>query len=183
MKAVPIVPIVPLGPYPLEIPPIGTIGAIGTGRESDVKHAQAVLFDRRAEQVDGFEQRAAIVEDGAGMPRRWAEGYAALCSMVAPPGFSRERWRRIVDAAGNFLDRWAAKAIECDWSDLDLFGCDPTRPDARFDCMGLLLLLDRWEIMGIDEGGADLVIQGEPQRYRRRPLPANTISLWELARR
>ena len=49
--------------------------------------------------------------------------------------------------------------------------------------MGLLLLLDRWEIMGIDEGGADLVIQGEPQRYRRRPLPANTISLWELGRR
>ena len=49
--------------------------------------------------------------------------------------------------------------------------------------MGLLLLLDRWAVIGIDEDGADLVTQGEPQRYRRRPLPANTISLWDLARR
>ena len=59
-------------------------------------------------RVNGYPM--AYVEEGAGVPRRWAEGYAALCSMVAPPGFSRERWQRIVDAAGNFLDRWAAKA-------------------------------------------------------------------------
>src|SRR5437764_5772449 len=59
----------------------------------------------------------------------------------------------------------------------------PARPDARFDCMGLLLLLDRWDVIGIDESGADLVIGGKPQRYRRRALPESAISLWELARR
>src|SRR5262249_56618446 len=51
---------------PLETPPIGTIGAIGTGRESGVEHAQPVSFDRRAEQVGGFYHAAAIVEEGAG---------------------------------------------------------------------------------------------------------------------
>jgi hypothetical protein len=80
-----------------------------------------------------------------------------------------------------FLDHWAAKAIACGWSDLDVFGCDPERPDARFDCMGLVLLLDRCEVIGIDEDGADLVTEtGTRQRYRRRPLPVHTVSLWVL---
>src|SRR5438270_12042360 len=132
---------------------------------------------------DELDERAALIEFGANVPRRWAEGYAALCSMAPPSGFSLERWQRIVDAAGSFLDRWASAAIACGWSDLDVFGCDRDRPDARFDCMGLAMLLDRVEVVGIDESGADLVIGGKPQRYRRRPLPASAISLWELARR
>jgi hypothetical protein len=132
---------------------------------------------------DDVDQRAALIEYGAGVPRTWAEGYAALSSMPSPAGFSSERWSRIVDAAGNFIDRYAGVAIECGWSDLDVFGCDPDRPDARFDCMGLVLLLDRCEIIGIDEDGADLVTEtGTCQRYRRRPLPVYTVSLWVLGR-
>jgi len=90
----------------------------------------------------------------------------------------------IVNGAGVFLDRWAAEAIRCGWIDLDVFGVNPDRPDARFDCMGLVLLLDRAEVAGIDRDGADLVAAtGASQRYRRRPVPADTISLWELAGR
>ena len=48
--------------------------------------------------ADALDERAAIVECGAGVPRGWAEGFAALCSMPAPTGFSSERWERIVDA-------------------------------------------------------------------------------------
>jgi hypothetical protein len=133
--------------------------------------------------VDDINQRAALIEYGAGVPQAWAEGYAALSTIPAPAGFSSERWFRIVDAAGIFIDRYAGVAIECGWSDLDVFGCDPDRPDARFDCMGLVLLLDRCEIIGIDEDGADLVTEtGTCQRYRRRPLPVYTVSLWVLGR-
>src|SRR5438874_3552914 len=122
------------------------------------------------QEGDNREERAALVEFGADVPRQWAEGYAALCSMPPPTGFSTERWHRIVDAAGGFLDRWAAEAIASGWSELDLFGCDPNRPESRFDCMGLLMLLDRMEIIGIDAGGADLRSHtGAMQRYRRRP--------------
>ena len=137
-----------------------------------------------AVDASDLEERLGMVEVGAGVPRRWAEGYAALSSMPAPNGFSPERWQRIVDAAGVFLDRWAAEAIRCGWSDLDVFGCNPVRPDARFDAMGLVLLLDRREVAGIDEHGADLVTQtGTTQRYRRRVVPDATVSLWELAKR
>ena len=56
-------------------------------------------------------------------------------------------------------------------------------PAARFDCMGLVLLLDRREVVAIDEHGADLVtVSGARQRFRRRPLPPGTIRLWELTR-
>lgn len=142
---------------------------------------------RVAAQADAagvLDERAAIIECGADIPRRWAQGYAALCSMSPPSGFSPERWQRIVDATGAFLDRWAADVIACGWSDLDVFGCDRNRPDARFDCMGLLLLLDRMEVVGIDAEGADLRSPtGAMQRYRRRPLPSRTVSLWDLAQR
>jgi hypothetical protein len=102
--------------------------------------------------------------------------------MPAPSGFTRERWQRIIDATGKFLDCWAAAAIDAGWSDLDVFGCNPNRPDARFDAMGLVLLLDRCEVTSIDGGGADLITAtGANQRYRRRPLPVDTVSLWDLA--
>ena len=74
-----------------------------------------------------------MVEEGAGVPRAWAEGYAALCTMPPPPGFGPERWRRIIDATGHFLDTWAGEAIRCGWSDLDVFGCHDDAPDRRFD--------------------------------------------------
>ena len=133
--------------------------------------------------ADDIDERAAIVEYDRNIPRAWAEGFAALCAMPVPAGFTPERWQRIVDATGTFLDHWAITAAGCGWSDLDVFGVDADRPDARFDAMGLVLLLDRMEVVGIDPDGADLVTEtGTRQRYRRRPLPVNTVSLWALGR-
>jgi hypothetical protein len=58
-----------------------------------------------ASDLDDLEECAAITEYGAGVPRAWAEGFAALCSMPSPEGFAPERWRRIIDATGTFIDR------------------------------------------------------------------------------
>jgi hypothetical protein len=130
-----------------------------------------------------LDEHVVLIEEGAGVSRSWAEGFAALCVMPPPTGFSSERWRRVIDAASVFFDRWADVAAACGWTDLDVFGCNPHRPDARFDCMGLVLLLDRCEVVGIDEHGADLVTNtGAAQRFRRRPLPLGTIRLWQLQR-
>jgi hypothetical protein len=143
----------------------------------------AELRQHKAELIELLRAAPDDIDERAGVPRSWAEGYAALCAMSPPSGFWPERWQRIVDAAGVFLDDWAEIAIACGWTDLDVFGCDPVRPDARFDCMGLVLLLDRCVVVSVDEHGADLVMNtGARQRFRRRPLPPGTISLWELTR-
>jgi hypothetical protein len=63
-------------------------------------------------------------------PQSWAEGFAIVSTMPPPTGFSAN-WRRIVDAAGRFLDQWAEAAEAAGWSTLDVFGCDPDRPAAR----------------------------------------------------
>jgi hypothetical protein len=49
--------------------------------------------------------------------------------------------------------------------------------------MGLVLMLDRAEVVDVDPDGADLMARagGVRTRYYRRPLPPETISLWELA--
>jgi hypothetical protein len=130
---------------------------------------------------DDLAERAAIIEEAADVPRRWAEDYAALCTMAPPSGFSPERWRQVVDAAGIFLDRWAGDAIRCDWCDLHVFGCHDTAPDHRRDSMGLVLLLDRCKVSAIDRDGADLMTaSGAHQRFYRRPLPPGTVALGEL---
>jgi len=111
----------------------------------------------------------------------WADGFAALSGMPTPSEFSPKRWRRIIDAMGIFLDRWGNQAAQCGWSDLDLFGCHLDRPDARFDCMGLVLLLDRAEVISLDCEAATLKTRtGSELRYRRRPMPAGSVPLWDL---
>src|SRR4051812_41202513 len=103
--------------------------------------------------------------------------------MPPPADFWPERWQRIIAATGAFLDRWAGEAIRCGWSDLDVFGCDCDAPAARFDRMGVVLLLDRCEVVSIDLDGADVVtVTGARQRFRRRPPPPGTVSLWQLRR-
>ena len=161
-----------------EEPTLGALGGLG-GVPVDFRKSEGA--ESGASVADDRDERAAIIEEAADAPRRWAEGYAALCTMSSPSGFSPDRWRRVVDATGIFLDRWGDEVIRCSWSDLDVFGCHDTAPTARFDCMGLMLLLDRCEIVAIDQDGADLVTaSGARQRFRRRPLPPGTVLLWEL---
>jgi hypothetical protein len=170
-------------------PSVASVASVTIKNEKGVDGGAAALSPTvdtsatLATEADDLDERAAIIEYGAGVPRRWAEGYAALSTMPVPTGFSQERWQRIADATGTFLNRWATEAIRCGWSDLDVFGANPDKPDARFDAMGLVLLLDRCEVVSIDEHGADLVTStGARQRYRRRPLPSDTVSLWEVVR-
>jgi hypothetical protein len=162
---------------------VRSVNCVTTTNDKAEARARVTLEQPVVVSADDLDERAALIEEGASVSRSWAEGYAALCAMSPPSGFLPERWRRVIDAAGVFLDRWTEIAIACGWTDLDVFGCNPVRPDARFDCMGLVLLLDRCEVVGVDEAGADLVMNtGTRQRYRRRPLPPGTVSLWELIR-
>ena len=162
---------------------IGTIGTSGAGseREGETPPRAADLLAMTV--LPKGANSSADPKEGACVLRTWAEGYAVLCAMPPPARFWPERWRRILDPAGIFIDRWGIEAIRLGWTDLDVFGVDPGAPAARFDAMGLAMLLGGVEVVAIDAGGADLVtVTGARQRFRRRPLPPGTITLWELTR-
>ena len=58
--------------------------------------------------------------------------------------------------AERFLSRWGAVAHSLGWTTLDLFGVHPIAPAARFDLMGLTLLLQGGEVVALTEHGATI---------------------------
>ena len=84
--------------------------------------------------TERYDERAAIVEEGAGAPRAWAEDFARLDPDQPPHGVSQDQWRRYVDVCGEFIDGgWWARANCMGWSVADVFGVDRHRQSARPD--------------------------------------------------
>ncbi len=88
-----------------------------TGRSPEISNPPNV--DRAS---DDLNERSALVEYGAGVPRAWAEGFARLDLAHPPAGFSARQWAQLVDDGGRFLDRWAAEAAAAGWDAADVFG-------------------------------------------------------------
>lgn len=132
---------------------------------------------------DDIEERAALVEYGAGVPREWAEGFALLHPDRPPAGVPCDRWQRFVDVAGKFLDRgYAAQAAALGWGPLELFGCDATKPAVCVDLQGLLWLIPEGaRLVTLTADAATLRMStGAIQTYHR-VVPRGAVLAWELA--
>jgi hypothetical protein len=163
------------GPAPAKAPEIlefarsGTTGTTGT-TESEVSCADE----------DAFEERAALVENGAGVPREWAEGFARLCLHPPAPGFSPRRWQQLIEDGGRFLDRWGSEAAGLGWTALDVFGVHARAPAVRYDAAGLVPLISGGEIVAIMADRATIRGWGGGLlTYLRRPR-SGAVALWEL---
>jgi hypothetical protein len=136
---------------------------------------------------DAHEERAAVVEYDAGVPREWSEGFARLDLANAPRDVPLRRWRLFIDDAAAFLDSgWAPRAAALGWGPLDLFGCDKARPFARIDHQGLLWLLDGRKLVALTANTATIETNsGARLNYRRvrNNFPENKsgrVVIWEL---
>jgi len=130
-----------------------------------------------------FEERAAIIEFDAGVPREWAEGFAQLCTMPRHPDFTEERWKTLIDDAGIFLDRWAVQVAALGWATREVFGVGSNKPDARLDLKGLVPLIGGNKI--VMASGESVAIQtptGNRQRIFRRvdEQSLGRVPVWEL---
>ncbi len=142
----------------------GTVGTVGTSGTPDAHLDPETLL------ASDFEERAAILEYEAGLPRHWAE-YFARQLVIGPPGdFSPVRWQAAIDAALMFADQWASEAHRLGWRVEDIFGLHPTAPAARYDCRGLAWLLgDGSRVTAIDVASADVVTpRGGRQAFFRQ---------------
>jgi hypothetical protein len=134
---------------------------------------------------DVEEERAAVIEYDAGIPRAWAEGFARLDPNRPPGDVPARRWLRFVDDVGRFLDGdFAAIAAALGWGSFDLFGCDRDRPFARIDQAGLLWLLNGDRLIELTESTATIeTTTGRRQTWRRKPAVDTWRALaWEFVR-
>jgi len=129
---------------------------------------------------DDLEERAALVEYGAGVPREWAEGFARLDCSKPPPGYPLPRWHQIINDGGLFLDQWAHQAAGLGWTALDVFGVNPAAPLVRYDGMGLVPLIQGCRVISIAADRAQIKCSsGNTQTYSRRPQ-LDAVALWQL---
>jgi hypothetical protein len=132
--------------------------------------------------TEEFEERAALIEYSAGVPRDWAEGLARLDPSRPPHGVSLARWHEFIDDVGRFLDAgWARRATALGWGPNDLFRCDPRCPATRKDTAGLLWLLGGGELVALTATSAAVRLpNGAVQTYRRKPQQRGAALLWDL---
>lgn len=167
---------------------IGRIGRIARPPSMAAENSGADRSNTGA-SVDAFEEMAATVEFDAGIPRPWAEGYAAM-QHAKPPAWAALRlglWSDLINAVGLFLDRWGRQAAELGWDPIDLFGASPRAPLARVDQQGLLFFLqDGCEIVAMTADTATIRrSSGVVQTFRRPSKNARepgTAPIWELVK-
>jgi hypothetical protein len=94
-----------------------------------------------------------------GSPAKWHAILAELEGKNCPERISPDRWQEVISDAETFLARWGSAAHSLGWTALDLFGVHPTAPAARFDVMGLLLLV---------QGGAVVALTADAATIRRK---------------
>lgn len=140
---------------------------MNTNEHIEAEPAQTATANLR----DEYEERAAILEHEAGLPKEWAEHFARLIVGGPPGDFSPTRWQGALDGALMFADRWGREAHRLGWRVSEVFGLHPAAPAARVDCRGLAWLLgDGSQVVAMDRSGAQIrKPNGVPGRYYRLP--------------
>ena len=166
----------------LDTPASPNVADVATVAAKAKPHSVAVVATVAgiSEHKNEVEERAALIEYGPAVPRAWAEGFARLDCATPVGGFREDRWRRLIDDGGVFLDQWGNEAAALGWNVADVFGVDPTVPDARFDRMGLLPLIAGGRVVSIDTNSATIRTKtGGILRYRRTER-TGSVPVWQL---
>ncbi len=126
--------------------------------------------------------RVVLLHCPPGVPGAWVQGVADLLAMAYPASCPAARWEGLREDSYTFLRDHAALAHGLGWTALDLFGVHPEKPQVRFDCMGLVPLLNKAKVTALSD--IEAVIEkpnGARVTFRRRgQVPDETCLIWEL---
>jgi hypothetical protein len=103
-----------------------------------------------------------------------------LRSMTPPESFGAETWYRLLIDAEAFFQRWDEAAKLLGWTDEDLLGVHPKAPAARFDAMGLMLILRGGEVVELYSRYARIRTQGGSLLVYRKHGYAGSVMPWSL---
>ena len=116
-----------------------------------------------------------------GVPDAWVQGVAELLAMSRPGAWPEDRWTALREDAFAFLRDHGAEAARLGWDVLDLFGVDRRAPLARYDAMGLVVLLNGKRIVELHHDRAMIEDhQGQRTSFTRQPAPPSRVAVWAL---
>jgi hypothetical protein len=124
-----------------------------------------------------LEERAAVIQEGAQVPREWAEGFAKLEARPIPPGVEAATWLAMINAAGRFLDQWGSKAASLGWTAGQLFGLDADAPINRLDRRGAAFFLIGSQVLALTAEAITIRVGDAVQHVCRHPNPG--APAWE----
>ncbi len=117
-----------------------------------------------------------------GVPETWVQGIGDLMVMPPHPDWTDDGWKTLQEDALRFLRELAGQAHRLGWDALDLFGTHRTAPTVRFDCMGLVVLLQGRPVVAITEDSAAIkaASSGTLTFRRRAASPVEQCLVWKL---
>jgi len=127
-------------------------------------------------------ERVVLLHCPPGVPETWTQGVADLLAMACPASCPAERWQTLREDAYTFLRDWAARAHNLAWTEYDLFGVHPEKPWVRFDCMGLMPLLDGGRVTALSDTEAVIEKPSGTRLtfHKRGRVPDETCLVWSL---
>ena len=143
------------------------------------------LRAHKAEVIDFLTRpvaRVALLHCPPGVPEAWTQGVADLLAMARPASCPDAKWQALREDAYHFLQDHTACAHQLGWTALDLFGVHPVKPWERFDCMGLVPLLNGARVTALSDTGAVIEKPSVARlTFRRRGQASPEMCLlWEL---
>jgi hypothetical protein len=115
------------------------------------------------------------------IPADWATGVSGIVQKACPTSVESKRWLQLQNDANRFVDEWGRQAVALGWSILDIFGCHPTHPAVRYDCMGLVWLIADAKVIAMGAEVANLrSAAGAPQRVAKGATGVPRIPAWDL---
>ncbi len=152
-------------------------------------HPLHLLHPQNSELVNAepelWQERAAIIEHEAGIPRKWAEAFARVDCMEKPAAIKKDCWQRIKDTIGRMLDtpEHINGFERHGWAVGDIFGCHARAPQTRLDAMGLVFLLRAHEVISVVDSNTIAlknIHNGNQLCFTRRTNTQEGVMLWEL---
>jgi hypothetical protein len=124
---------------------------------------------------------AGLAEADRALPKEWRDALARIESRARPVGISAERWTQAVADAVYLVREWGAALARCGWMLSDLFSAHPIKPLARYDAMGICLLLQGRKIGPIDADRIAIRQPGEAVLHFQARTCPEAVMLWDLA--
>lgn len=128
-------------------------------------HKEEIISFLSEVEISPYAERAAVHEYDGKLSRDWAETFAKLQFMDRPDQYTAIEWEQVINDAGLFGDKWAARARDLGWSIMDVFAVHKSENRKRLDGEGIILSLRGNKVVAIT---ADHIMIETPTGSRQR---------------